>query len=461
MHRELDTWFMEHRPSHLDELFALLSIPTISALSEHKADMQAGAAWIAQALETAGFENVAVMPTGGHPAVYADFLHAPDAPVVLIYGHYDVQPVDPLALWETGPFTPTLRDGKVYARGASDDKGQVFMHIKALQALLSTTGTLPVNVKFCIEGEEEIGSAHLDAFVEAHQALLSADVLVISDTTLYGPDQPAIIYGLRGLCAAQINVRTARGDLHSGLFGGAVPNAARALVSLLSTLHHAEGGVAVKGFYDAVVPLSPQEKSAFAALPHDDETYRSNLGLTALQGEPGFSTLERISARPTLEINGLYGGFQGEGTKTVIPCEAHAKITCRLVSDQDPDQILDLVFAHLQEHAPAGATITMDRYDSGRPFVTGLDSPAIRAAAAAYKDTYGVEPFYMRMGGSIPVVETFGRILNLPVVMMGFGLPDENFHAPNEHFTLSNFDRGLRTLANYYGRLAEAMATSS
>ncbi|MCY0875772.1 MAG: dipeptidase [Firmicutes bacterium] len=446
-----------NRARHLEEMFSLLRIPSISALSEHKTDVLTTAQWLANALTAAGLEHVAVMETAGNPVVYADYLHTPQAPTVLIYGHYDVQPVDPLELWESPPFDPTVRSGKVYARGASDDKGQTFMHIKAIEALLSVNGTLPVNVKFCIEGEEEIGSPSLDAFVEQQRTLLAADVLVISDTTMHAPGQPAIVYGLRGLCALQLDVRTAKSDLHSGLFGGAVPNAVHALVDVLETLHTADGRVAVTGFYDDVEPLSPEEKAAFAALPHDDEAYRKSLNLSALHGETGYSTLERIMARPTLEINGIYGGFQGEGTKTVIPAQAHAKITCRLVNRQDPGQVLDLIEQHVARHTPPGAQITVTRFDSGRPFVTSFDSPAIKAAASAYASAYGVEPFYMRMGGSIPVVETFGRVLQLPVVMMGFGLPDENFHAPNEHFSLENFDKGLTTLTTYYSTLTSFM----
>lgn len=454
---KIQDYLDSHRDRHLEELFSLLRIPSVSALSDHKSDVQEAADWIASALAKAGLEHVAVMPTAGNAVVYADYIHTPGAPTVLIYGHYDVQPVDPLNLWETPPFEPTVRAGKVYARGASDDKGQVFMHIKAIEALLAVDQSLPVNVKFCLEGEEEIGSPSLDVFVEQHQSLLAADVLVISDTTMHAPGQPAIVYGLRGLCGLAIDVQTAKSDLHSGLFGGAVPNALHALIDVLQTLHTQNGRVAVAGFYDDVEPLTSDESAAFAALPHDDEVYRQNLGLSALHGEPGFSTLERVMARPTLEINGIYGGFQGEGTKTVIPAQAHAKITCRLVNHQDPARILALIERHVAAHTPTGAKVTVTRYDSGRPFVTGFDSPAIKAAAAAYETAYGVQPFFMRMGGSIPVVETFGRLLALPVVMMGFGLPDENFHAPNEHFSLENFDKGLTTLTDYYTRLPHFM----
>jgi len=451
----MQAYLAAQREQHLQELFAWLRIPSISALSVHQPDIRNAADFLAENMRKAGLEHVTIMLTAGNPVVYADFLHAPGAPTVLIYGHYDVQPVDPLHLWETPPFEPTIRDQRVYARGASDDKGQTFLHIKAVEAILATTGTLPINLKFCIEGEEEIGSPHLDSFIETQQDLLAADVLVISDTTLYGPGQPAIIYGLRGLCALQVDVRTATSDLHSGLFGGAVPNALHSMIDLLHTLHDADGSVSVAGFYDEVDALTTAERDAFAALPHDDEMYRNSLGVSELHGERGFSTIERASARPTLEINGLFGGFQGEGTKTVIPCEAHAKITCRLVNHQDPHHILTLIERHLHTHAPVGAQVTVTNYDTGRPFVTKFDSPAVLAAADSYTAVYGVKPFFTRMGGSIPVVETFDRLLKLPVVMMGFGLPDENFHAPNEHFSLINFDLGLLTLIDYYKRLGQ------
>ncbi|PWI58303.1 dipeptidase [Sulfoacidibacillus thermotolerans] len=453
MEDRIEQHFIKERIHHLEQLSALLRIPSISALSTHKSDMVQAANWIAESLREAGLEHVKVMPTKGNPVVYADFLHAKDKPTVLIYGHYDVQPVDPVELWENDPFDPTIREGKIYARGASDDKGQVFMHIKALEAILKTKKELSVNVKFCIEGEEEIGSPHLPEFVSEYKDLLSADVLLISDTTMLGPNAPAICYGLRGLCALQIDVQAAKSDLHSGLYGGAVPNALHALVELLAGLHTKDGKVAVAGFYDDVEPLTTEEREALAALPHDDETYRKQLGLSALFGEPGYSTVERFMARPTLEINGVYGGFQGEGTKTVIPAQAHAKITCRLVNHQDPQHILDLIEEHVRTHTPEGVTIQVTRFDTGRPFVTRFDAPAIQSAAVAYEAGYGVKPYYMRMGGSIPIVEVFDRILHVPIVLMGFGLPDENFHAPNEHFSLENFDKGLRTLTYYYEHL--------
>ncbi len=445
--------FSKEKIHHLEQLSSLLRIASISALSAHKEDMTNAANWMADALTEACLEHVALMPTKGNPVVYADYLHAPEKPTILVYGHYDVQPVDPLELWDNDPFEPTICDGKIYARGASDDKGQVFMHIKAIEALLKTTKQLPVNVKFCIEGEEEIGSPHLPEFVDKQKDLLAADILLISDTTMLGPDAPAICYGLRGLCALQIDVQAAKSDLHSGLYGGAVPNALHALVELLASLHTADGAVAVKSFYDDVIPLTSNEREALAVLPHNDAKYQKQLELPALFGESGYSTVERYMARPTLELNGVYGGFQGEGTKTVIPARAHAKITCRLVNNQDPIHILDLIEEHVRMHTPVGVTTKVTRYDTGRPFVTRFDSPAIQSAATAYEVGFGVKPFYMRMGGSIPIVEVFDRILHIPVVLMGFGLPDENFHAPNEHFSLENFDKGLRTLVYYYEHL--------
>lgn len=448
-----ETYFTENREAHLAELNELLRIPSISALSEHKGDIQKAAEWLADALTRAGMENVTLMPTQGNPVVYGDWLNAPGKPTVLIYGHYDVQPVDPLHLWETPPFEPSIRDDKLYARGASDDKGQTFMHIKALEALLKTTGTLPLNFKFCIEGEEEIGSPNLDAFVEEHKDLLAADVLVISDTGMLERGRPAICYGLRGLCALQIDVKGAKGDLHSGLFGGAIHNPIHALVKILDSMHDADGVVTVDGFYDRVIELTEEERAAFRELGQDEEKARQELGVPELFGEKGYTMVERTWARPTLEVNGIYGGFQGEGTKTVIPSEAHAKITCRLVPDQNPTEIQQLIQAHVKKHTPPGVTATVQLFDKGRPFVTPFDHNAIKSAAVAYEKAYGVAPVYTRMGGSVPIVETFGRLLDLPVVLMGFGLPDENFHAPNEHFNLENFDKGLLTICHYWYEL--------
>ncbi|MBO8171922.1 MAG: dipeptidase [Bacillaceae bacterium] len=457
MHPDFKQHFAENRDRHLEELKEWLSIPSISALPEHNSDVARAAEWTAEALKKAGMENAKIMPTEGHPVVYGDWLKAEGKPTVLIYGHYDVQPVDPVDLWETPPFEPAIRDEKLYARGASDDKGQVFLHIKVLEAILQKEGTLPLNFKFCIEGEEEIGSPNLDPFVEKHRDLLAADVLVISDTPMIEKGKPVICYGLRGLCGLQIDVKGPKGDLHSGLYGGAVQNPIHALVQILDSMRNEQGQVTVDGFYDRVVPLTEKERKEFAEIGPEEEKMRQELNVPELFGEEGYTALERTWARPTLEINGIYGGFQGEGIKTVIPSEAHAKITCRLVPDQEPDEIIELIKKHVKSHTPPGVTVEFQLFDKGRPFMTPPDHPAIQAAARSYEQAYGVAPAYTRMGGSIPIVETFGRLLNVPVVMMGFGLPDENFHAPNEHFNLVNFDKGLLTLSHYWYELEKTL----
>lgn len=452
---QLDRYFADHREAHLAELKEFLAIPSISSLSEHKEDMTKGAEWLAEALKKAGLENVKIDPTAGHPVVYADWLHAPGKPTILMYGHYDVQPVDPLHLWETAPFEATIRDEKIFARGASDDKGQVFMHVKAVEALLKETGELPVNIKFLIEGEEEIGSPNLDAYVEENKEALAADVIVISDTGMQGPGQPAVCYGLRGLAGIQIDVKGAKGDLHSGLYGGGVQNALHAIVELLASFRDKEGTIQVDGFYDNVRPLADEEREAYAALNFDEEALKNELEVPALFGEPGYTHLERVWARPTLEINGVFGGFSGEGIKTVLPNEAGAKITCRLVPDQDPDEIVAKLKAHVEANKPEGVEVTVSEFDKGKPFITPYDHPAIQTAGASYEAVYNVPTAYVRGGGSIPIVASFDEILGLPVVLMGFGLATENFHAPNEHFHLENFDKGLRVIGNYYEQMAQ------
>lgn len=446
---DYQSYFSKHREQHLNELSELLRIPSISALSDHKADVKKAAEWIAESLRRAGLEGVEVHPTAGHPIVYAEHLHAPGKPTVLVYGHYDVQPVDPLNLWETPPFEPSIRNGKLYARGATDDKGQVFMHIKAVEAILKQEKELPVNIKFCIEGEEEVTSPNLPIFLKDNQEKLAADLVLISDTALMAPGKPAICTGLRGLCSLEVSVFTANTDLHSGSFGGGVPNALHALVSLLATLHDDQGRVAVEGFYKGVPELTPMIREEFAKQQFDEEKLRQDLGLTALYGEEGYTFVERVGARPTLELNGVYGGFQGEGSKTVIPKEAHAKITCRLVGEQDPQDMLDKIERHLHEHLQEGATIKIVQIEKARAFEIDPSEPLLQKAADAYEKTYGTRALFTKDGGSIPIVETLSRVLSAPAVMMGFGLPDENLHAPNEHFNLENFDKGLLTIVEY------------
>lgn len=451
----LDTYFSKQRATHLEELKEFLRIPSISSLPNHADDMQTAANWLANAFHQAGLENISIDETDGHPVVYGDWLHAEGKPTLLIYGHYDVQPVDPLHLWTSGPFEPEERDGKLYARGASDDKGQVFMHVKAVEALLQQFGSLPVNVKFIIEGEEEIGSPSLETYIRNNDEKLAADVIVISDTGMQGPGKPAVCYGLRGLCGIQIDVKGPKGDLHSGLYGGGVQNPIHALASILASFRDEEGTISVEGFYDNVQPLAKEERIAYEALGFDEEAMKKEVGVTELFGEKGFSFLEQTWVRPTLEVNGIFGGFSGEGIKTVLPSEAGAKITCRLVPDQDPDEIIAKLTAHIEKHTPAGVTVAISEFDKGKPFITPFHHPAIQAAGRSYEKVYHVPTAYTRGGGSIPIVAAFDEILGLPVVLMGFGLSTENFHAPNEHFHLENFDKGLRVIGDYYYEIAQ------
>ena len=450
MTTDLHSFLTTAKARQLDELIAWLRIPSISTLSAHKPDVLAAAQWLIANLQQSGLEHVTLIETAGHPMVYADWLHAgADKPTVLIYGHYDVQPVDPLDLWQTPPFEPTIRTGRhgddLFARGASDDKGQTFIHVKAVEALLQATGTLPVNVKFLIEGEEEVGSSAISAYVPAHTAQLAADLCLISDTGMLAPDIPVITYGLRGGWFCEITVTGPAHDLHSGMYGGATHNPNQALCELLAALHDAEGRVTVPGFYDRVQELSPTERALLAQLPYGEAQLLADNGAPAAYGEAAYSVVERIGARPTLEINGMWGGFTGEGSKTVIPSQAHAKISCRLVPDQDPVEIAQLIEAHLQRLAPPTIKVEVRGRAGGRAYVAPIDSPEIQLAAAAYTQVFGVAPLYKREGGGIPIVPKFQAALNVPVVLMGFGLPDDNLHAPNEKFHLPNFYRGIQT----------------
>jgi acetylornithine deacetylase/succinyl-diaminopimelate desuccinylase-like protein len=453
MSHPLDAYFTAHRDAHLEQLKEFLRFPSVSAVPEHAGDMRRCAEWTAEALRRAGCEHVQILPTAGHPVVYADWLHAPGKPTVLVYGHYDVQPAEPLELWRTPPFEPTVREGKLYARGATDDKGQLFLYVKQVEAWLQSSGSMPVNVKFCIEGEEEVASLHTPPFIEAQRELLAADVVVISDTPMLEKGKPAIVYGLRGLVGAEVEVTAANQDLHSGLYGGGVPNAVHALGALVASFHRPDGTVAVEGFYEAVRPLSTEERASLARMNADEAAVRRELGLTELTGEAGYSYVERTTARPTLEVVAVSGGFQGEGIKPIVPGKAVAKIACRLVADQKPEEVMDVLERHLQRMKPPGVQVAMKRLLRGNPYLTPIDHPAMKAAAESYEAVYGVAPAFTRGGGSIPVVEVFSRLLGAPVVMMGFGLPEENMHAPNEYFDLDNFDRGLRTLALYWEKL--------
>lgn len=446
---DYQSYFLSNKDKHLQELGELISIPSISALSEHKSDMNRAAEWVADALRRAGMEQVEIYPTDGHPIVYGEHVHAPGKPTVLVYGHYDVQPVDPLELWESPPFEPTIRDNKLFARGATDDKGQIFLHIKAAEALLQLDKELPVNLKFCIEGEEEVTSPNLPFFLTEHQDKLAADVVLISDTALLEPGKPAICTGLRGLCSLEVSVRTANTDLHSGTYGGGVPNSLHVLVDLLASLHDKQGRVAVEGFYEGVPEMTDLIRDEIEKLQFSEEGLKQTLALDTLYGEEGFGFIARTGVRPTLELNGVYGGFQGEGTKTVIPKEAHAKITCRLVGDQDPQDVLDKIEAHLQSRLLPGAKLEVKQLERARAFTIDPSDPMLQKAADAYEKVYGTRALFTKDGGSIPIVETLSRVLKAPAVMMGFGLPNENLHAPNEHFHLENFDKGLLTIVEY------------
>ena len=453
-----ETYLQQHRARFLDELFDLLRIPSVSALPAHADDVQRAAAWVAERLSAAVLEGAQVMPTGGHPVVYAEWLHAPGQPTALIYGHFDVQPVDPVALWTTPPFEPTVREGRIYARGASDNKGGFFISLLAAEALLKTTGALPVNVKFLVEGQEEIGSPQLPEFVAAHKDLLACDLVINADGGQWSETEPALLLGLRGICALYIDVTGPSSDVHSGVFGGSIANPLHALAELLASLHLPDGQVAVAGFYDDVAALTPAERAAIAAVPIDEDAYKAQLGVTELFGEPGYSTWERTWVRPTLEINGMWGGFQGEGTKTVLPSDAHAKITCRLVPNQDPKRILALLQDHVARHAPRGVRVTATPGSSmAYPYLVPAGHPGNQAAREVLTELYGREPYQAREGGSVPICEVFQRHLGAYSIMFGFGLHDENLHGPNEFFRLSSFDRGQVA----HGRLLEKLGEAS
>ncbi len=453
-HGDLDTYLERTAAKRLDDYFAFLRIPSISALTEHEDDVRAAARFVADHLRESGIENVEVSETGGHPVVYGDWLHAADAPTVVVYGHYDVQPVDPLELWLRPPFEPSVEGDRVYARGAADDKGQIHLHLWAARAWLAVRGHLPVNVRYVFEGEEESGSVNLDRWLEANVHRLRGDLAVISDTSFFEGNLPAITVGLRGLMYAQIDVTGPKLDLHSGSYGGAVQNPANALVQILGGLKAPDGRVEIPGFYDDVAELTPQERTHLARIPFDEDAFRVGIGVPALFGEPGYTVTERRGARPTLDINGIWGGFQGEGSKTIIPSSAHAKISCRLVPNQEPDVIFERLRERVSELAPPGVNVSLRLHSGGRPSVTPIDHPATQTAARCVLEVFGQEPLYVRSGGSIPVAASFESIAGLPVVLLGFANPDDQAHAPNENMRLDNYEGGLRTIVRYWSALA-------
>ena len=451
----LDAHLDATQADRLESYKAFLRIPSVSAIPAHADDCRTAARWLADALTAAGLDHVEVAETGGHPVVYADWLHAPDQPTVIVYGHYDVQPVDPLDLWTSPPFEPVVVGDRILARGAADDKGQIHAHVMAAAALLATRGAMPINVRYVFEGEEESSSVHLDAWLEENRERLTADVAIISDTGFFEGNIPAITLSLRGMMYAQVDVVGTAVDLHSGGYGGAVQNPANALAQIIAGLKGPDGRIRIPGFYDDVVALPETDRAALAALPFDEDEYLAKLGLPALVGEAGFTTLERKATRPTLDVNGIWGGFMGEGSKTIIPAHAHAKISCRLVADQSPDKIFEAFRDYVEEIAPPGVTTTVTYLGGGHPSLTPSDHPATHAAARALEAAFGQAPVYIREGGSIPVCASFSSILGLPVVLLGITPPDDNAHAPNEWMDLGNYETGIRTFARMFDELVD------
>lgn len=439
---------------YVAELQHLLRIPSVSADPTCQPHLRRCAEWVHDQFRDLGFRTE-IVPTAGHPIVYAEWLQAPGAPTVMVYGHYDVQPPDPLDLWTTPPFEPTIRDGAIFARGATDDKGQFFTHVKSAEAWLKTTGKLPVNLKFVIEGEEEVGSKNLDDFLSARRDALKCDVAVISDSSQYSAEIPAITTGLRGIIAAEIIVTGPKKDLHSGVFGGSVHNPANGLARMIAALHDEEGRVQIPGFYEAVQPLSTEERREFAELPFHEKEYREELGVSDVWGEAGYTTLERRWARPTCDVNGLTSGYQGVGPKTIVPSKASAKITCRLVPNQDPDQLLRNLEDFLRSQLPVGLTMAFVSYHGAPAFLIDRRSPFLQAAAEAIAAGFGKPPVNIREGGTIPVVTTFREILGVDTLLLGWGLNSDNLHSPNEHFSLANFQRGIQASGALWECLAK------
>jgi acetylornithine deacetylase/succinyl-diaminopimelate desuccinylase-like protein len=440
----------------LTELIAFATIASVSTDPAHARDVAAAARWVADALTGAGPISVRTIQTERNPVIYGEWLGAPGKLTVLVYGHYDVQPADPLDKWKTPPFTPTLREGRLYARGVSDDKGPMLIPIEVAEAFFATAGKLPINVKFMFEGEEEIGSPSLDSFIAENKQLLAADFVISADGAMWRIDEPSLTVSSRGLAGLEITLSAAAKDLHSGRHGGAVANPLHAMAQLIASLHEPNGRVAVKGFYDRVRELSPAERAAIAALPFDDKSYLAQVGAPATFGEPGYSTLERQWTRPTLEVNGMWGGYQGPGEKTVIPSEAHAKITCRLVADQDPEEIIALVRRHLESHTPPGTRLSIRAGDHGaRPAQIPADHFALKAAEVALRDVYGVSPLVVRSGGTVPISELFQRHMGLETVFFSFSTADEDYHAPNEFFRIHRLHEGLEAWARYWTILGD------
>lgn len=448
------TFAREHQSDYLAELMDFLRIPSVSTQPERQAETAAAARWLAEKMKRAGLENVEVIQTQRHPLVYADWLHAANAPTVLVYGHYDVQPAAPLELWESPPFEPTVRDDFLYARGASDDKGQVYVHVKAVEAILQSNGRLPVNVKFIVEGEEESGGESLGAFIPQNKEKLAANFALVSDTAMVSAQQPAIVYGLRGITYAFIDITGPRRDLHSGSFGGGINNPLNVLGHIIARLKDEDGRILIPGFYDKVRPLTEQERDILAQFPLDEAAWLAETGVPESWGEPDYTLVERLGARPTLDVHGIIGGYTGEGAKTVLPAKVHAKLSMRLVPDQDSAEIGRLLKAYIAKLAPPSVKVEVSVGHGAPASITDFNIPAMQAAARAYATAFGQEPVFMREGGSIPVVSQFQSELGLETVLMGFGLPSDQIHAPNERFYLPNFYRGIETSIHFLQNLS-------
>lgn len=447
-------YIAQNKDRFLNELLDLLRIPSVSANSEYKADMIRCAEAVKQSLLDAGADTAILYETAGHPIVYGEKMVDPSLPTVLVYGHYDVQPADPLELWHSGPFEPVIKDGKIYARGACDDKGQFYMHVKALEVMVNNNA-LKTNIKFCIEGEEEIGSPNLGKFVASHHDLLKADVVLISDTAMISMDTPSIDTGVRGLSYIEVEVTGPNRDLHSGVYGGAVANPATILARMIASCHDENNHITIPGFYDDVIESSDAERALMAKAPFDEAEYKQDLGIDAIFGEKGYSTNERTGIRPTIEVNGIWGGYTGEGAKTVLPSKATAKISARLVPNQSSEKITAMLLDHFTKIAPAGVTVKATEHHGGEPYLTPIDSKGYQAAAKAIEHTFGKSPVPVRGGGSIPICSLFEKELGVKIVFMGFGLDSDNLHSPNEKYDLFNFYKGIETIPYFHQYFAE------
>ena len=445
----------QKKETYLSELREFLAIPSVSSQKERNNDTRRCAQWVADHMERIGMQNVQIFETPGHPIVYSDWMGAPGQPTILFYGHYDVQPVDPLNLWTSPPFEANIRDGNLYARGAADDKGQIFVHLKAVEAYLHERGKLPINIKMIIEGEEEVGSPNLENFVKERKEFLKADLVLISDSSMFARGVPSVCYGLRGLAYLEIELTGPNRDLHSGSFGGSVHNPIQALTEIIASLHDKNGKITIPGFYNDVRPLTKAERAAFKKLPWSDKRYAQDLGVKQLYGERGFTTLERLWARPTLECNGIWGGYIEEGAKTVLPAKAFAKISMRLVPDQSSVKAARLFERHIRKIAPKTVSLQIKALHGGEPAITPIDSPGVRAAVSALEKGFGKKPLYQREGGSIPIVVQFKEVLGIDTVLLGFGVPDENAHAPDEFINLDNFFGGIKTSLHFYNELPD------